>query len=88
MYSLPIEANYTVTGHHFGDIHQSNDYELTSTSTWNYALDEHSLQFATHGALGEGAAPFNHSNWPTTIQGWTIATFYVDTVLCRLAKLW
>jgi len=68
MYSLPIEANYTVTGHHFGDIHQSNDYELTSTSTWNYALDEHSLQFATHGALGEGAAPFNHSNWPTTIQ--------------------
>ena len=38
MYSLPIEANYTVTGHHFGDIHQSNDYELTSTRCMHTSL--------------------------------------------------
>lgn len=72
MYSLPISANYTVYAHHFGTDTQSNDYYLTPTSPWAFALDvdpralTKSLTFASSG-YKEGTAPFNHSNWPTQI---------------------
>jgi len=74
MYSLPISANYTVYGHHFGDDDMASDYYLTATSPWQFALDvdpkdyeNKTLTFATTGYV-KGAAPFNHSNWPSTID--------------------
>lgn len=80
MYSFPLDANYTVTAHHFGDATMSNDYSLTSSTKWNYALDENSLQFIHNGPLGKGFTPFNHTNWPTVIHatahevlGWGMA---------------
>ena len=39
LYSLPIAANYTMFGHHFGTDAMSSDYFLTPTSEWRYALD-------------------------------------------------
>jgi len=72
MYSLPLQANYIVTAHHFGGPTDSNDYEATTNATWNYALDvdtahpSASLKFH-QGAYTAGSAPFNHSKWPTYI---------------------
>jgi len=72
MYSLPITPNYTIYAHHFGSDTMSNDYYLEPTSPWRFALDvdphglDRSLKFFTNG-YKEGAAPFNHSNWPTQI---------------------
>ena len=73
LYSLPIAANYTVYAHHFGTDDMSNDYYLTPTSPWRFALDVNpaalSVSSLAFSAVGyrEGAAPFNHSNWPVTI---------------------
>eukprot|EP01059_Diplonema_ambulator_P012327 TRINITY_DN2258_c0_g1_i1.p1 TRINITY_DN2258_c0_g1~~TRINITY_DN2258_c0_g1_i1.p1 ORF type:complete len:756 (+),score=244.32 TRINITY_DN2258_c0_g1_i1:47-2269(+) len=83
MYSLPIQPNYTVYAHHWGTDTQSNDYYLDPTTDWEYALDinmsnpDASLKFTKVG-YQTGAAPFNHSNWPTHITAtvrpinWTI----------------
>ena len=83
LYSLPISANYTVYAHHFGTNTMSNDYYLQPTSPWRFALDANprdlsSLKFNGIGYVA-GAAPFNHSNWPTSIgarlrplPGWSI----------------
>lgn len=72
LYSLPISANYTVYAHHFGSDTMSNDYYLEPTSPWQFALDVDPMALSEgldFKALGykEGAAPFNHSNWPTQI---------------------
>ena len=71
LYSLPIAANYTMYGHHFGTDAMSSDYYLTPTSEWRYALDidpadTSPLAFASSG-YKPGAAPFNHSDWPNAI---------------------
>jgi len=72
LYSLPIQPNYTVYAHHFGTDTQSNDYYLSPTSPWRYALDvdrsdlKSSLQFKIVST--PGAAPFNHSGWATQVQ--------------------
>eukprot|EP00756_Hemistasia_phaeocysticola_P051986 Hpha_TRINITY_DN27171_c0_g1::TRINITY_DN27171_c0_g1_i1::g.29263::m.29263 len=72
LYSLPILPNYTVYAHHFGTDTQSNDYYLSPTSPWRYALDlnrsdlNSGLKFALVGR--PGAAPFNHSGWATSIK--------------------
>ena len=65
MYSLPISANFTTYGHHFGD--DGNDYELSATAEWRFALDEGSLVFRRNAPLG-GAAPWNHTGWPVVID--------------------
>ena len=39
LYSLPIAANYSMYGHHFGTDAMSSDYYLSPTSEWRYALD-------------------------------------------------
>jgi len=72
LYSLPIAANYTVYGHHFGDATQSNDYYLNPTQPWAFALaadpaDPGKTMSFSQGAYVAGAAPFNHSNWPVHI---------------------
>ena len=74
LYSLPISANYTVYAHHFGSDTMSNDYYLEPTSPWQFALDVNpkkldpaTLAFKSVG-YKPGAAPFNHSNWPTEIN--------------------
>jgi len=73
MYVLPIMPNYTVYGHHFGGADMSNDYFLVPTSKWQYALDadprapSESLTFVQDGYKA-GAAPFNHSGWPTAVS--------------------
>lgn len=72
LYSLPIEANYTVLAHHFGTATQSNDYELQPTTPWQYALvadpnnPSSSFTYSNTGYV-DGAAPFNHSGWPVTL---------------------
>lgn len=71
LYSLPIAASYSMYGHHFGTDAMSSDYFLTPTSEWRYALDidpadTSPLAFASSG-YQPGAAPFNHSGWPTSI---------------------
>jgi hypothetical protein len=85
LFSLPIGANYTVYGHHFGSgTDASNDYYLNPTTPWNFALDadpvnpSKSLQFV-QGAYVAGDAPFNHSGWPVSVTAqvravpsWTI----------------
>ena len=73
MYSLPIQPNYTVYGHHFGSDTQSNDYYLNPISEWRYVLDvdsedpSKSFQFVKNG-YQPGTAPFNHTGWPTSIK--------------------
>eukprot|EP01062_Namystynia_karyoxenos_P031287 TRINITY_DN23219_c0_g1_i1.p1 TRINITY_DN23219_c0_g1~~TRINITY_DN23219_c0_g1_i1.p1 ORF type:complete len:759 (+),score=211.75 TRINITY_DN23219_c0_g1_i1:84-2360(+) len=73
LYSLPIDANYTVYAHHFGSDDMSNDYYLNPTSMWQYALDVNrsnpsaSFAFQCRG-YQPGAAPFNHTAWPTMLQ--------------------
>lgn len=67
LYSLPIGANFTVYGHHFGSGDEaSNDYYVTPTTPWNFALDQHSLAFQ-QGAYQPLSAPFNHTGWPVGI---------------------
>ena len=73
LYSLPIEHNYTVYGRHFDvphgdpDADASNDYYLSPTSHWNYALAADpadpaaSLTFAAGTPYVDGAAPFNRT---------------------------
>merc|ERR1719445_53864 len=84
LYSLPIGANYTVYGHHFGSgVDASNDYYVLPTTPWNYAIDldpanpDKTLKFTSVG-YKSGTAPFNHTGWPTYITatvrqvpGWT-----------------
>jgi len=76
LYSLPITPNYTVYAHHFGTEDMSSDYYLMPTTPWRFALDVNpsdpagllaDLPFSQKG-LAAGAAPFNHSNWPTSIS--------------------
>ena len=71
LYSLPIAANYTMFGQHFGTDAMSSNNFLTPTSEWRYALDvdpadTFPLTFTSPG-YQPGAAPFNHSDWPTAI---------------------
>ena len=72
MYSLPIAPAYEIYGRHYQN--ESNDYYLTPTSPWQYALDidmqdpSSSLTFHKTG-YQPGSAPFNHSGWPTSITG-------------------
>jgi len=72
LYSLPIAPNYTVYAHHFGTADMSSDYYLQPTSPWRFALDVDpaspgsTLRFESRG-YRSGAAPWNHSNWPTSI---------------------
>ena len=72
LYSLPIGAEYTVYAHHFGTDTMSNDYYLNPTTPWRFALDVdpaaigNDLAFTSRD-LVPGAAPFNHSNWPTSV---------------------
>ena len=76
LYSLPIGANYTVYAHHFGTDQMSNDYYVEPTTAWRFALDVDpsvappattALAFESAG-YADGAAPFNHSNWPTRMS--------------------
>ena len=74
LYSLPIDAKYEVYGHHFGSGDEaSNDYYVTPTSPWAYALDADqaspasSLTYKSNG-YAAGAAPFNHTGWPCMIE--------------------
>ncbi|KAJ9468493.1 hypothetical protein DIPPA_27539 [Diplonema papillatum] len=89
MYSLPIMPNYTISGHHYGTMTQSNDYFINPTSMWRYAVDlnasdpSSSFTFSRNGASLE--APFNHSDWANTITGtfrmlpsWTIVNNSAD----------
>ncbi|KAK3270065.1 hypothetical protein CYMTET_21518 [Cymbomonas tetramitiformis] len=68
LFSLPLGLNFTTTAHHFGDMAMSNDYQVTPTTPWNYALDvdpakpHASLEYHFRG-YQSGAAPFNHTNW-------------------------
>jgi hypothetical protein len=72
LFSLPIDGNYTVTAHHYGDADMSNDYEVRPNSPWQYALvadeaDPASSFKVNKGAYVAGAAPFNHTGWPLTL---------------------
>ena len=73
LYSLPLQADYKVLAHHFGDADMSNDYAATTSAKWNMALDadeanpSSTLGFASTGYV-TGSAPFNHSNWPSHIS--------------------
>ncbi len=75
MYSLPIEGNYTVYGHHFGTAAQSNDYYMEPTVDWAYAIDlddpaapEKSLEFHRVSEYKAGSAPFNHTGWTVMVK--------------------
>jgi hypothetical protein len=70
MYSLPLQGNYTMYGHHAFD---SNDYYVTTSDPWAQALvvadpknPGDDLKFV-QGSFDPTLAPFNHSGWPTTI---------------------
>ena len=68
MFSLPITANYTQYGHHFGGVDQSNDYSLTPTMDWAYALDLTApMKFVQQSGYVDGSAPWNHTGWPVMI---------------------
>eukprot|EP00873_Tetraselmis_striata_P001277 jgi/Tetstr1/421541/TSEL_012488.t1 len=77
MYSLPIAGAFRTVGHHYGGPGMADDYEVTPASPWNYALvlgseaDRHDpatwLTFHDGGGPADGAAPFNHSGWPSHV---------------------
>eukprot|EP00825_Cyclidium_porcatum_P024202 TRINITY_DN26704_c0_g1_i1.p1 TRINITY_DN26704_c0_g1~~TRINITY_DN26704_c0_g1_i1.p1 ORF type:complete len:188 (-),score=16.50 TRINITY_DN26704_c0_g1_i1:41-604(-) len=90
LYSLPLGLNFTLLNHYYGDITQSNDYQILPTSAWNYALDvdptnpEDTLKFV-QGQYQQGSAPFNHTNYPQYIfaqgrqvSGWGVQTNSAD----------
>ena len=74
MYSLPLTPNFTVTAHHFGGDDQSNDYDAVAATPWRVAIEldpaapDKSLRFERRHALAAGAAPWNHTGWPTVIH--------------------
>ena len=76
MYSLPIDANYTVYARHYGSANMSSDYYLEPTSSWRFAIDvdpgdpARTLTWRTNGGGGGGGggAPFNHTGWPVVIE--------------------
>ena len=75
MYSLPLAGHYEQRAHYFGPDHDwSSDWEVNTTSTWNYALDvdssdpSKSLRFDQTGPYVPGSSPWNHTGWPVSIQ--------------------
>ena len=74
MYSLPLTPNFTVTAHHFGGDDQSNDYDAVAATPWRVAIEldpaapDKSLRFERRHALAAGAAPWNHTGWPTVVH--------------------
>jgi hypothetical protein len=71
MYSLPLKGNYTKVAHHWGPDENdgSNDYEVLTSDKWAFALASkpEEMKFTQSGYV-TGAAPFNHTNWPTSIS--------------------
>ena len=53
--------------HHFGADDQSSDWYLEPTSAWQIALDAASPTFKNKAGYANGAAPFNHTGWPSVI---------------------
>ena len=74
MYSLPLTPNFTVTAHHYGGDDQSNDYDTVASTPWRVAIEldpaapDKSLRFERRHALAAGAAPWNHTGWPTVVH--------------------
>jgi hypothetical protein len=59
MYSLPLNLTYTQTAHYYAE---SNDYDVTPSSPWAWALDSvSSMRFVSEGWV-DGSAPFNKTN--------------------------
>ena len=83
MFSYNLAANFTTVAHHFGTDTQSNDYDVTNASAWQYALVANTsdptatLTFERRElpALADdddedvaAPAPFNHSGWPVVVK--------------------
>ena len=83
MFSYNLAANFTTVAHHFGTDTQSNDYDVTNASAWQYALVANTsdptatLTFERRElpALVDdddedvaAPAPFNHSGWPVVVK--------------------
>ncbi len=70
MYSLPLDLDFTALAQ-YG--FESYDYQVTSASEWRYALEVNpadpaaTMTFVSRG-LAPGAAPFNHSGWPSFLK--------------------
>eukprot|EP01052_Picozoa_sp_SAG31_P030782 SAG31_NODE_3189_length_4572_cov_1.854684_3_plen_228_part_00 len=61
MFSLPINLTYTQTAHYYAE---SNDYDVTPSSPWAWALDVvESMRFVDKGWV-KGSAPFNKTGKP------------------------
>ena len=74
MYSLPLHLKYRQTAHYFAE---SNDYDVTPTSPWAWALDvgdgnpanvSAAMTFAGTG-WATGSAPFNKTSDPAGVGG-------------------
>ena len=61
MFSVPLNVTYTQTAHYYAE---SNDYSVTPSSPWAWALDSvSSMRFVVEG-WEEGSAPFNKTARP------------------------
>ena len=74
LFSLPIAHNFTTYGRHFGSGDEaSNDYYLSPTAPWSFALNvdpsdpTKTLTFAPGSGYVDGAAPFNRTG-PLSIK--------------------
>lgn len=82
MFALPVAPAFTTVAHHFGTPSQSNDYDTTNASQWQYALvanrTDPSADLTFERVGGSAPAPFNHTGWPVVVRarvrplpGWT-----------------
>lgn len=76
LFALPLTPKFQIVKHNWGKKDQSNDYWVTTTDDWRYALTV-SDKFTFHNNGKVQPAPFNHTKWPVWI-----------TAKGRLLKFW
>ena len=68
LYSLNLEPHWKRTAHYYGgDVYGSNDYSVTTSTPWAFALDPHPLKFVFNG-YPNGAPPFNRTQWVAHVE--------------------
>ena len=73
MFSLPVSPSFATVAHHWGSADQSNDYDVSNASSWQYALvadaSDPDAHLTFERKTGEvSMAPFNRTGWRVVVR--------------------